>query len=123
MRVLILPSLCATVPMTASACAQPDDPRYTAAEHTPEAPALVGLVVLSEDGSRPVGTVHDVLVDASNQPVEIIVASGSPTSPVLHLVAVSPANMRYAPEQGAVALVDLTPEQFAALSPGRLRIT
>lgn len=122
MRVLILPSLCATVPVTASACTQPDGPRYTAAEHTPAAPALVGLVVLSEDGSRAVGTVHDVVVDACNQPTEIIVASGSPTSPVVHLVAVSPANMRYAPEQGAVALVDLTPEQFTALSPGCLRI-
>ncbi|WP_376962086.1 hypothetical protein ABNQ39_17355 [Azospirillum sp. A26] len=68
------------------------------------------------------GTVYDVVVDANKQPVEIIVASGWPTSPVVHLVTVGPANMRYAPEHAAVALVDLTPEQFADLFPGGLRI-
>ncbi|WP_377805914.1 PRC-barrel domain-containing protein [Azospirillum sp. A29] len=122
MRTSILPSLYATVPLSANPCAQRGDRQDGASVLPSPAHMLVGLVVLSEDGSRPVGTVHDVVMDASNQPAEIIVASGSPTSPVIHLVAVSPANMRYAPEQAAVALLDLTPEQFAALSPGRLRI-
>ncbi|CAO3432007.1 PRC-barrel domain-containing protein [Azospirillum doebereinerae] len=122
MRTSILPLLCATVPLSADACVQRGDRLDVASVPPSPAHMLVGLSVLSEDGSRPVGTVHDVVVDANNQPAEIIVASGSPTSPVVHLVAVSPANMRCAPEQAAVALVDLTPEQFAALSPGGLRI-
>ena len=122
MRTSILPLLCATVPLSANACARYGERLDVASVLPSPAHMLVGLSVLSEDGSRPVGTVHDVVMDANNQPAEIIVASGSPTSPVVHLVAVSPANMRYAPEQAAVALVDLTPEQFAALSPGRLRI-
>ncbi|MBP2305229.1 hypothetical protein GBZ48_00215 [Azospirillum melinis] len=122
MRTSILPLLCASVPLSADACARHGDRLDVASVLPSPAHMLVGLVVLSEDGSRPVGTVHGVVVDASNRPAEIIVASGLPTSPVVHLVAVSPANMRYAPEQAAVALVDLTPEQFAALSPGGLRI-
>ncbi|AWJ91911.1 hypothetical protein Sp245p_19115 (plasmid) [Azospirillum baldaniorum] len=113
----ILPLLCATVLMTASACAQHEDRRYAAAEPMPAAPTLVGLVVLSEDGTRRVGVVHDVVVGTDSQPVEIVVASGHPAVPKAHLVAVSPANTRYAPEQAAVILVDLTPEQFAALPP------
>ncbi|QCN97470.1 hypothetical protein D3093_19785 (plasmid) [Azospirillum argentinense] len=114
----ILPLLCTTVLMTASACAQHEDRRYAVAESMPAAPALVGLVVLSEDGTRRLGVVHDVVVGTDSQPVEIIVASGPPTVPKAHLVAVSPANARYAPEQAAVILVDLTPEQFAALPHG-----
>jgi len=117
MRTSILPLLCVTVLLSANACAQRGDRQDVASVPPSPAHTLVGLTVLSEDGSRPVGTVHDVVVDADNQPVEIIVASGSPTSPVVHLVAISPANMRYAPEQATVALVDLTPEQFAALPP------
>lgn len=46
MRTPILPLPCATVPMTASACAQHEDRRYAAAEPTPATPALVGLVGL-----------------------------------------------------------------------------
>lgn len=122
MRNSFLPLLCATVPLRAHACARRGERRDVASVIPSPTHMLVGLVVLSEDGSQPVGTVHDVVVDTNNQPAEIIVASGSPTSPVVHLVAVSPANMRYAPEQAAVALVDLNLEQFAVLYPGRLRI-
>lgn len=79
MRVPILPLLCAAVPMTASASAQHEIPRYAAAEPRPAALALVGLFVLPEDGSRPVGTIYDIVVDANNRPAEIIVASGPPS--------------------------------------------
>ncbi|MGY0715114.1 hypothetical protein ACW7BJ_12955 [Azospirillum argentinense] len=45
----ILPLLCATVLMTASACAQHEDRRYAAAEPMPAAPALVILVDLTPE--------------------------------------------------------------------------
>ncbi|MCW2243207.1 hypothetical protein [Azospirillum canadense] len=97
------------------ACAEAGDPPRPMASISPL--ELVGLSVQSAEADRILGTVEDVVVTPSREPVQILVASGAPVYPLKRRVAVDTGNLRYSSERQALMLTGMSPDQFAALPP------
>lgn len=98
------------------ACAEAGDPPRPMASISPL--ELVGLSVQQAEADRILGTVDDVVVVTPNlEPVQILVASGSPVYPVKRRVVVDTDYFRYSSERQALLLTGMSLDQFAALPP------
>lgn len=95
------------------ACAEVGDPPRPMATLSPL--ELVGLSVQSVEPDRLLGTVEDVVVTPSLEPVRLLVSSGSPAYPVERRVALDTGDVRYSTERQALLLSGMSVEQFAAL--------
>lgn len=97
------------------ACAEAgDQPRPIASISPLE---LVGQSVVSAQPERILGTVDDVVVTPSREPVQLLVASGAPVWPVGRRVALDTGYVRYSSERQALVLTGMTPDEFTALPP------
>ena len=95
------------------ACAEIGDPPRPIATISPL--ELVGLSVQSVEPNRILGTVEDVVVTPSREPVQLLVESGSPVYPLGRRVALDTGNVRYSTERQALLLDGMSVEEFAAL--------
>jgi len=95
------------------ACAEVGDPPRPMATISPL--ELVGLSVQSVEPNRILGTVEDVVVTPSREPVQLLVASGAPVYPLKRRVALDTGNVRYSTERQALLLSGMSVDQFAAL--------
>lgn len=99
------------------ACAEAGSPPRPLATISPL--ELVGLPLQSVTPDRILGTIDDVVVTPNREPVQVVVASGSPVYPVKRWTVLDTGNVRYSSERQALLLTGMTPDDFAALPPVR----
>ncbi len=97
------------------ACAETGDTQRSISQMSPL--ELVGLMVQSIPEDRILGTVEDVVLTPAREPVQLVVASGSPVHPVKRQVTLDTGQLRYSGERQALVLTDMTADQFEALFP------
>lgn len=92
------------------------DTRTAAADSNPL--AMEGLMVLSEDGERMLGTVDDVIAGPDGRPARVIVASRPPAFAVGDRVSLAAEDLIVSTDRSAAVLTGLTPQEFADLATG-----
>jgi hypothetical protein len=78
--------------------------------------AMEGLLVLSEDGERMLGTVENVITGPNGQPTHLVIASRPPAFAVGERVTVPAEDVTVSMDRNAAILTGLTTEQFAELA-------
>ncbi len=95
------------------ACAETGGPQRSITQMSPL--ELVGLMVQSIPEDRILGTVEDVVLTPAREPVQLVVASGSPVHPVKRHVTLASGKLRYSSERQALVLSGMTADEFDAL--------
>lgn len=112
--VLLAASMAAPALAGEAGCARADEPPKVGNAVVSDLDDLIDRAVVSKDGET-VGTVEDVVLDACDDPLEIVVAKPVGPDEEPQAIAVAPAGIRFEAGETAITLTDLTAAQVRAL--------
>jgi hypothetical protein len=106
------PTLSALALATLTACANVQaDSTIAAADSDPL--AMTGLMVLSQDGRRMLGTVESVATGPDGRPTSVVIASRPPAFPLGDHITVAADDLQVSPERSAAILTGMTVGEYA----------